>query len=144
MNTVITFEENPSADNIQLLYNGIARHAKLKKDHKPLEFFGYFIRDENTKIVGGCNCVILYGCLQIDTLWVAEELRGQEYGSQLMHKAEETGKARGCTFATVNTMDWEALEFYQKLDYKIEFQRKGFEKESVFYFLRKEFSHEND
>ena len=35
---------------------------------------------------------------------------------------------RGCTFATVNTMDWEALPFYQKLGYEVECIRDGFEK----------------
>jgi GNAT superfamily N-acetyltransferase len=35
-------------------------------------------------------------------------------------------------------MDWEALGFYQKLGFKIEFQRAGFHKNSIFYFLRKE------
>ena len=34
-------------------------------------------------------------------------------------------------------MDWEALAFYQKLGYEIEFERHGFAKNSIFYFLRK-------
>lgn len=37
-------------------------------------------------------------------------------------------------------MDWEALGFYQKLGFIIEFERRGFLKDSVFYFLRKKFS----
>jgi hypothetical protein len=34
-------------------------------------------------------------------------------------------------------MDWEARGFYGKLGYHIEFERHGFLKNSVFYFLRK-------
>jgi hypothetical protein len=30
------------------------------------------------------------------------------------------GKRKGMSIATVNTMDWEALGFYQKLGYQIE------------------------
>ena len=50
---------------------------------------------------------------------------------------EKFGKEKGCTFATVNTMDWEALGFYKRQGFTIEFERHGFKKESVFYFLRK-------
>jgi hypothetical protein len=35
-------------------------------------------------------------------------------------------------------MDWEALPFYQKLGYEVEFTREGFQKNSKMYFLRKE------
>ena len=35
-------------------------------------------------------------------------------------------------------MDWEALDFYKKLGYYVEFERHGYLKESVFYFLRKD------
>ena len=55
-----------------------------------------------------------------------------------MQEAETLGKKEGCNFATVNTMDWEALHFYEKLGYMIEFVREGYQKNSKMYFLRKE------
>jgi hypothetical protein len=36
------------------------------------------------------------------------------------------------------TFEWEALDFYKKLGYYVEFARHGFDKDSVFYFLRKD------
>lgn len=56
-----------------------------------------------------------------------------------MLAAEKFGKENGCTFAAVNTMDWEALDFYKTLGYEVEFERHGFQKDSIFYFLRKNF-----
>ena len=84
----------------------------------------------------------MYGCLHIDQLWVSPTLRSQGYGRQLMTKALEFGVAKQCSFATVNTMDWEALEFYQKLGFEIEFKRTGFDHQSIFYFLRKSLRHQ--
>lgn len=52
--------------------------------------------------------------------------------------SEKIARERKCTFATVNTMDWEALPFYQKLGYSIEFVREGYDKASKMYLLRKE------
>ena len=71
-------------------------------------------------------------------LWLKDELRKQGLGKKLMMEAEKIGYERRCTFSTVDTMDWEALSFYQKLGYSIEFVRKGFERESKMYMLRKE------
>ncbi len=137
MHYPITFEANPSQDDIQCLYNGISAHAKHQKGIRPLDFFAYFVRDQKNNILGGCNGNTLYGCLYIDSLWVADSLRGKGYGTKLVRAAEQYGLEHGCTFAAVNTMDWEALGFYKKLGFEIEFERHGFIQDSIFYFLRK-------
>lgn len=140
----ITQEANPKPDEVQVLGDGIMAYATQKKGHKPIEFFAFFIRDENNKICGGCSCCNLYGCLYVDQLWLQENLRGKGYGTQLMLAAEKLGKEIGCTFSTVNTIDWEALGFYKKLGYKVDFERHGFLKDSIFYFLRKEINSDSE
>ncbi len=54
-----------------------------------------------------------------------------------MKEAEKIGHQHGVRFATVNTMDWEALPFYEKLGYSVEFTREGYDKESKMFMLRK-------
>lgn len=54
-----------------------------------------------------------------------------------MHEAEKIGREHPALFITLNTMDWEALLFYQKLGYSIEFPREGYEKHSKMFMLRK-------
>lgn len=134
----ITYEPNPTMQDIQILGDGIMQNAREKRGHKDITFFGFFIRDEQGNIVAGCNGDNLYGCLYVSQLWVAEKLRGQDYGTKLMQAAEKLARDGGCVMMTVNTMDWEALGFYQKLGFKIEFERRGLAKDSIFYFLRKE------
>lgn len=73
----------------------------------------------------------------MDSLWVDKTLRHQGWGTKLMHEAEKIGRERGARFATVNTMDWEALPFYQKGIYSIEFTREGYDKNSKMFMLRK-------
>ena len=122
------------------LGSGIRDYAFEKKGHKPIEAFAISIRNENDEIKGGCNGAVYYGCLYVDQLWIKKEFRHQGLGKQLMNAAEILGKGKGCLFSTVNTMDWEALDFYKKLGYFVEFERKGYHKNSVFYFLRKDFT----
>lgn len=135
----LSFEENPNQEDIQVLIHGITDYAKQQRGFDALDFFAFFIRDENNTIVGGCNGGTLYGGLHIDSLWVSDVIRNRGWGTELVNAALTYGKEKNCNFATVNTMDWEALGFYQKLGFKIEFQRTGFHKNAVFYFLRKEF-----
>jgi|GEM_PF-4248608 len=98
MNYRISYEQNPKPEDIQILNDGISEQAKQKKEMNPLGFFAFFIRDENEKIIGGCNACNLYGCLYIDQLWLEKSLRGKGYGKQLMQKAEDHAKQSGLKF----------------------------------------------
>ncbi len=137
MNYEISYESNPKPEDIQLLNDAITAIAKQKKGMKALDFFAFFIRDKDGTIIGGCGGDNMYGGLFVGQLWVKESLRGMGYGTQLMQKAEMLAQESECNFIAVNTFDWEALDFYKKLGYYVEFERKGFDKNSIFYFLRK-------
>lgn len=138
MNYEISYESNPKPEDIQLLNDAITAIAKQKKGMKALDFFAFFIRDNDGTIIGGCGGDNMYGGLFVGQLWVKESLRGMGYGTQLMQKAEILAQESECNFIAVNTFDWEALDFYKKLGYYVEFERKGFDKNSIFYFLRKD------
>ena len=132
------YQENPDAHDEHVLFEGINAQAILKKGvEKPIKSFGIFIKDPHGNVLGGVRGASYYGCLYVDMLWLKEELRHQGLGTHLMVEAEKIGRAHACSFAAVNTMDWEALSFYQKLGYAIEFVRDGYEKQSKMYLLRK-------
>ena len=57
--------------------------------------------------------------MHIDILWVDEKFRGQRLGSKLLEVAESEAKKRGCHSVHVDTMSWQAPEFYKKNGYKI-------------------------
>ncbi len=137
----ITRDDNPKSEDIQILNDGIIEYAKQQRDHKPFRPFSFFIRDEKGNIKGGCNGVILYGCLHVDSLWVHESLRGQGFGKQLMAEIEKTAQENNCPFVTVFTMDWEALDFYKKIGFYVEFERHGYDKKSMKNILCKRPSH---
>ena len=142
MSYTIIPKKNPSPKNINILSQGLAQNACQIKNQEPIESFSFFIYKNifkiKIKIKGGCHGCLYYGCLYIDQLWIDESLRHQGFGTRLVQAAENLARQRGCLFATVNTMDWEALDFYKKLGYSVEFERHGYLKNSVFYFLRKE------
>lgn len=120
-----------------LLFEGINDEAVLTKGMDPIRTFSICIEGLSQELLGGAKGVTYYGCLYIDMLWIDRSLRHQGWGSKVMMEAERIGRERGCTFATVNTMDWEALSFYQKRGYVIEFTREGYAKDSKMFMLKK-------
>lgn len=137
MNYKFEYQEIVNPDDEQVLLAGINRDAFLKKQMDPTKSFGIFIKSEEAEVLGGVTGSSYYGCLYTDMLWVKENLRNQGLGKKLMLEAERIGVQRKCLFATVNTMDFEAVRFYQNLKYEIEFTRTGFKNQSIMYMLRK-------
>jgi GNAT superfamily N-acetyltransferase len=104
----------------EVLYHGISEGAFQAKERSPIHPFSIFIKDHQENIIGGVYGILLYGSLYVDSLWVDKSLRYQG-GTKLIYEAENIGKKHGVSFVALNTMDWEALPFYQKLGYSIEF-----------------------
>ena len=133
----ISYKETASPEEVQILRDGIIAEAFKAKGMGKIVPFSFFVRDSEERIIAGIQGSTFYGCLYTNLLWVAPQVRKQGLGALLLHKAEDLGRERNCSFATLTTMDWEALIFYQKLGYEIEYVREGFEKNSKMFLLRK-------
>ena len=92
---------------------------------------------DNKEFVGAIVVQMFWGQLHIKYLFVEEKYRGQGIASQLMNHALEFGKKQGCQFAFVETMSFQALEFYRKFGFVIEFSREGYARNTVFHYLKK-------
>lgn len=134
----IQYDANPTSEETKQLWKGISAHAKQVAGLDPGEGFAFYLRDESQTIVGGCSGYVFYGNLYVDMLYVAPAFRGKAWGTQLMKCAEQLGKEKNCQIMTVNTMDFEARGFYEKLGFYVEFERNGFEKNHRMFFLKKE------
>lgn len=133
----IYYQEDASEQETEVLLKGIAEAATARGMSKILPF-ALLVKDQNQKILAGAKGVSIYGALYIDLLWVSAHLRGQGIGTKLMDECEKLAKKRGCTFVNLITMDWEALPFYQKLGYQLEYVRHGYEQNSKMNFLKKD------
>ncbi len=78
----------------------------------------YVIKD-NSKVIAGINAIIYHQALYVDVLFVDEEYRGQDLGSELLNKVENEAKAIGATLAHLDTFDFQAKDFYIKHGYEV-------------------------
>ena len=84
--------------------------------HTPLNIVEY---DANGNVIGGILGGTYWGWMYVDILWVHEKHRYKGIGSKLLLEAEKEAIRRGCHHVHLDTMSWQAPEFYQKHGYEV-------------------------
>lgn len=97
-----------------------------------------FVAAKDDIFVGAVVIDIIYGQLRIESLYVEEKYRRMNIGSQLLIKALELGISKGCTFAYLETLNFQGPDFYEKHGFVLEFSRSGYTNGIIFNYYRKE------
>lgn len=135
----IEFIKPPSAQDTYFLGHEIDKDVEKLGRSDKVEYVGFFIRNDEGKILGGTNGFTICGCIHIDQLWVHESLRCQGFGRQLMEKMHDYGRSLGFKIATVQTIDFQGKRgFYEHLGYKCDLERPGYSDGAMLLCLRKE------
>ena len=77
------------------------------------------LRDDQQAMVGALTGATLWQWLSIDVLWIAERQRGRGHGTALVKGAESLAIERGCQHARLDTFDFQARGFYERLGYTV-------------------------
>ncbi len=84
--------------------------------HTPLNAVEY---DSDGNVIGGILGGTYWGWMYVDILWVHEDHRRKGIGSRLLKDAENEAIRRGCHHVHLDTMSWQAPEFYKKHGYEV-------------------------
>ena len=102
--------------------------------HRPLVVS---LHDGAGHVVGGLWGVTGYGWLFTQLLVVPESARGQGVGTRLMQMAEQEAAARGCHSAWLDTFEFQARAFYERLGYACFGELPNYPNGFSRFFLRK-------
>ena len=133
----LNIEEGMSADEIDYVEQRLTAFADDFTGPRQRRDFALALRSSDGGVCGGVIGDTVWDWLQIGTLWVAEELRGQGFGHQLLTRAETLGRDRGCRFARLSTWEFEAREFYEAHGYAAYGQHENFPAGHIQYFMAK-------
>lgn len=92
--------------------------------HFPIDLRGryrevnLFLRDENGKVRGGILGEICWNWLEIHTFMIDEDIRKLGYGTKLLFEIEQIALNNNCDFIKVDTLSFQALDFYKKHGYE--------------------------
>ncbi len=129
---------NPSESEIEFVNNALARFndAKVGPDnHELLNIVEY---DDSGNVIAGILGGTYWGWMHIDILWVDEKFRKRGIGSKLLQAAEDEARRRGAHSVHVDTMSWQAPDFYKKHGYKIISELNDIPKSNKKYHLIKQ------
>lgn len=87
--------------------------------------------------LGGLWGYTSYGWLYVQLLAVEEAARGQGAGRELLRRAEAEALARGCHGAWLDTHEFQARGFYERLGYEVFGELADYPPGFARYFLRK-------
>ena len=118
--------ENTESQKSQIIGDLIRSYNRSKREVAESEPLNLYAEDEHGEIMAGLVAETFGNWLEIEYLFVKEDLRGQGIGSQLLQQAESEAKKRNCRFAFVNTYQFQAPVFYQKQGYKEVFILKDY------------------
>jgi GNAT superfamily N-acetyltransferase len=96
------------------------------------------IGDETGAVIGGLWGSTGYGWLFTQLLVVPEQFRRQGVGTRLMQMAEQEALARGCRGAWLDTFDFQARGFYERLGYTCFGEIPNYPLGHSRYFMKKE------
>lgn len=84
-----------------------------------------FIAEDDDKLIGIIMGSSYYDEVAIDNVIVSKEYRHQNIGSQLVNTVIEAFRGKGFSNVSLTTHEFQALDFYKKLGFELEFTREN-------------------
>ena len=75
-------------------------------------------RDDSGSVIGGLRGAFLHSWLKVDVMAVSPDYRRQGIGRKLVEEAEAIAAQHGCQYSYVDTMSFQAPDFYFALGYE--------------------------
>lgn len=97
-----------------------------------------FLKDENDNVLGGILGEICWNWLEIHVLIMDDSLRTKGYGTKLLMEAEEIAKEQKCDFIKLDTLSFQALDFYKKHGYEVYGTLPNVGRDFNHYYLKKD------
>jgi GNAT superfamily N-acetyltransferase len=105
-----------------------------RSDPRPVVFA---VEDDDGHVVGGLWGRTAFEWLFVELLFVPEALRGRGVGTDLMRRAEAEAIARGCRNAWLDTFEFQARGFYERLGYTCFAELDRYPGQWARFFMRK-------
>ena len=113
----ITLEEDAAPGDVEAVRDGL---AAFNRQHAPPDGYrplNLFLRDKDGAVVGGLLGETFWDWLHISVLWVDQTHRGRGAGRRLLGQAEAEAGRRGCVGVFVDTLSFQAPDFYARHGY---------------------------
>jgi GNAT superfamily N-acetyltransferase len=136
---VETFEVElaPRPEDLRVVHDGLRAFTDGHAGPVNARPFAIFVRAPDGRVLGGLDGELRWTWLFVAHLWLPEALRGRGLGSALLARAESFAREHGGTGVYLDTLEFQAPEFYQRRGYTIYGVLEGFPPGSRRFYLQK-------
>jgi GNAT superfamily N-acetyltransferase len=100
----MTIESTPAPEDVKAVWMGLDAYNRQHAGDDAFQSLTLLVRDPEGAVVGGLLGATYWSWLVIEILWLAEGVRGDGWGSQLLRTAEQIAIERGCHAAHLDTV----------------------------------------
>ena len=113
----IDLEERPHPDDARIVNQGLLEFNRAVIGDANEVQLAVFVRDGSGRVVGGLLGHVRWRWVYVAKLWLPDELRGQGVGTRVMAAVEDYARRHDCLGIYLDTFEYQALPFYEKLGY---------------------------
>ncbi len=118
MTVEIAAPEEPSQDDRAAILRGLVAFNNATYGPSDIRQLAVLLR-EGEETIGGLWGRTSYGWLFVELLFVPEALRGQGRGAELLSRAEDIARARGCGDAWIDCFGEPNRRFYEARGFSV-------------------------
>ena len=134
----IEIEEHPRAADARVVSEGLLDFNRAIIGDPEEAQVAVFVRDVSDRVIGGLLGHVRWRWVYVAKLWLPDETRGHGIGTRVMREIEAYARRRECQGIYLDTFEYQALPFYEKLGYEQFGVLEGYPPGYRQYHLRKE------
>jgi ribosomal protein S18 acetylase RimI-like enzyme len=134
----VEVETHPTSHDGQFLADQLYAYNVEQTGYDDGQYLTLWVKSPLGERLAGLHGWTWGGSCYIQDLWVQKDLRGQGYGTKLLQAAEHEARTRGCHQVILDSYDFQAPGFYQKLGYEVFAVLEDHPRNHRNYYLRKQ------
>jgi GNAT superfamily N-acetyltransferase len=110
--------ETPGQDSYEALNRRLVDFNRTKVNWGT-NAFTVVLRDEGGAVRGGAHGLVRMKAVEIRSVWLDGDLRGRGLGAKIVRAVEDEGRRLGAQAALLDSYDFQARGFYERLGYAL-------------------------
>jgi GNAT superfamily N-acetyltransferase len=116
----VTVTDTPDEGAQAVIRDGLSAYNLEKAGYRDQRPLAILVFDPDTgEVVGGLLGRTSFGLMYVDRFFLPERMRKQGLGSQIIKAAEAEGLKRGCSWAILSTLSFQAPGFYERQGWQV-------------------------
>jgi len=119
MDPIFTLKPEPTPEEKYLIIDPLIAFNESQAGPRNLREFAFYVQSETNDLLGGLLAHTHFNHLFVSAIFVAQRFRRHGIGRELMRRAEALALEQGCDAIYLDTFDYQAPGFYEKLGFKV-------------------------